>query len=74
MSLNKPWKPKYWLLTYPRPLGIEPTIYTKEPDISDGTEDPFAPSILYFDNIQAAVICILNFNPTDEYLKNLKIK
>lgn len=43
-----------YVLVYPRPIGVEPTIYLTKPQIED-SEDPFLPFVQEFNNeIEAA--------------------
>jgi len=74
----------YYLLNFPRPIGIEPTIYLKNPiiepiicevELGYFLEDPYSnPEILEFNSIFDTLTCILSFNSTDDYLKNIKVE
>jgi hypothetical protein len=75
---------KYYTLTFPRPIGVEPTVYTTKPiiesvlvEVEPGyfLEDPYSnPEIDEFESVKDALDRIIEFNGTDEYLKEIKIK
>ena len=75
---------KAYLLSFPRPIGLEPTIYLTKPKIGEPEvievepdyfmSDPFEPEILEFDNVFEAKAAIVRFNGTEEYLSQLKVK
>lgn len=74
---------KCYLKCYPRPVGLEPTIYLYKPEVCKEVvevepgyllEDPFSnPEVSEYRSIEDALIEILKFNPNDDYLSNLKI-
>lgn len=59
-------EPVCWLLNYPRPIGLEPTIYLTKPNPEEGYEDdesPFeAPTIIECYSYTDALSRILHFN------------
>jgi hypothetical protein len=73
----------YYLLNFPRPIGIEPTVYTTKPEITPEIvevypghfeADPYTdPNILEFYSVKQAIEYIIEFNGTDDYLKKLRI-
>ncbi len=74
---------KYYLLNFPRPIGVEPTVYLTEPiitpivvEVEEGyfLTDPYSdPTVLEFNSMKDTLNAIIEFNGTDDYLKNLKI-
>jgi len=75
-------KNKYYLLNFPRPVGVEPTIYVHKPvfqpeavEVEEGhfLTDPYTdPEVLEFNSVKEAIEHIVSFNGTDEYLANIK--
>jgi|WetSurMetagenome_2_1015567.scaffolds.fasta_scaffold92225_5 hypothetical protein len=75
---------RVYLLNFPRPTGIEPTVYLYKPNIKPEVvevepgyflEDPYSnPDVLEFNSIKEAVLYIVDWNGDTEYLKHLKIK
>ena len=74
---------KYYLLNFPRPIGVEPCVYIHRPEIvpvvvevepGHVEVDPYTdPEILEFDSIKEAIQHIVDFNGSDEYLVNIKV-
>ena len=78
-----------YLLRFPRPIGIEPTVYFEKPifrtedavvlvEEEDGTcytaEDPYLlPEVLECKSIKDALLKIIDFNHSDDYLKEIMI-
>lgn len=63
---------KVYVLDYPRPIGMEPTIYFVKPIVDSESENPFEPEVLEFDSPREARDAIIRFNGSWEYLKNFK--
>ena len=57
-------EPVCFLLNYPRPLGLEPTIYLSQPALPpiETYEDPWYPEIVPCHSFQDALSRILHFN------------
>ena len=80
---------KCWTLTYPRPIGIKPTIYLIKPIVEptvvedyitedgvheQGGVDPYTdPHITEHQSILDAFLSFVEFNNTDDYLRDIKI-
>jgi len=63
-----------YLLWFPRPIGCEPTVYLQNPNINLYSEDPFSPDVIKCRDIKSALELIIEFNSSDDYLKELTIK
>lgn len=73
-----------YLLNFPRPTGLEPTIYRNKPIIKPETveiepgyflEDPYTnPDIESYNSIYEAIKAITEYNNNDDYLSLLKIE
>lgn len=73
-----------YLLNFPRPIGLEPTIYQIKPEIiPESVEiepgcfdiDPYSnPDIIECRTIMEALITILKYNHTESYRNEIKFK
>lgn len=65
---------KYYLLNFPRPIGVEPKIRSIKPNIEEQDDWCGGPDVEEYDSIALALVRIMNFNSTDDYLKHLEIE
>lgn len=72
-----------YTLNFPRPIGVEPTVYLKRPNITPTIVknpewsgiDPYSdPEIIEHATVMGALKYIIDFNWNCQYLKELKIK
>ncbi len=70
-----------WTLTYPRPIGVAPTVYLVKPNIEPipceikAFINPYSvPTVVEHATILGALKAIIDFNWDCQYLKEIEIK